>query len=612
TSVVFNDAATQTVVTLANGQVTTSTYNKAGDLVSSTAASDFSPAGKSQFLYDKLGRIRVARNYWGTGTTEFYNSYYLYDAAGRKTADISHSGDVVEYRYDNANRIIGQVAYNGRLNATQLLALSSAANYNGYSTTIGSIRPAAQALDIWTWNIYDAGGRLLQTIDGLGGVTAFEYDTSDRLIKTTSYVNRLAQAAVDGFKAVSPLTVQAVTADAGRDQVSRVFYDRDGRLIGNLNGEGYVTRILYDKAGQKVQEIAYASATNTKAGVAAVDRASATFTALLATIASSANDRDTRYVYDGQGQLRYMRNVLGQVTSYQYDVNGNVTSVTQHNNIASPANYNLATVKAAVTAHANDRTSWNIYDNRDRLVYSIDAAGTVSHLTYDTVGQVTKSVIYAAAQATSSLPSFADMNSWAAGQAGNAGNRVTRNWYTQKGELRYSQDAEGFVTGYNYDALSQNVIKSKWANIASTADTTTIPNLDSLILGAGPAVTNRYSYDYAGRLLTSTDAEGVRSSNVYNALGQISDAYIADQRNGVISADLTITHYEYDGAGRMVKQSDAYGQAEVTDMQYTYDGLGNLTSVIDANGKVTSYTYDRLGRMVTMTDAAGGVTSYEY
>ncbi|NJM51723.1 MAG: RHS repeat protein [Sphingomonadales bacterium] len=404
-----------------------------------------------------------------------------------------------------------------------------------------------------------------------------------------------------------------MTADAAKDRVTRVFYDRDGRLIGNLDAEGYLTRIIYDKAGQKVQERAYSAAINTKAGVAAADPASASFNALEATIAASyANDRSSIYVYDGQGQLRFVRNVLGQVTSYQYDVNGNVTSVTQHNNTVSPANYNYATVKAAVTTHANDRTSYSVYNNRNQLIYSIDAAGTVSHLTYDNIGQVTKTVVYAALRPTTSLPSLADMTTWAAAQASNSANRITRNWYSQKGELLFTQDAEGYLTGYTYDSLGQNLTRSRWTNIVSASDSTNILNLNSLITGAGAAITTRYSYDYAGRVLTMIDAQGVRSSNVYNALGQITDIYTADQVNGVSSPDLTITHYEYDGAGRMIRQINAYGESEASISQYVYDGLGNLTSVIDPNGKVTSYTYDRLGRMLTMTDAQGGVTSYEY
>src|SRR6185436_1069627 len=51
------------------------------------------------------------------------------------------------------------------------------------------------------------------------------------------------------------------TADAANDRVSRSFYDKDGRLIGTLDGEGNFTETVYDKGGKKIRSIAYAAAT---------------------------------------------------------------------------------------------------------------------------------------------------------------------------------------------------------------------------------------------------------------------------------------------------------------------------------------------------------------
>jgi YD repeat-containing protein len=58
TSIVFNDAATQTVITLASGLVTTSTYNKAGELVSQTQSGSYVAGGTTAHKYDRLGRLR--------------------------------------------------------------------------------------------------------------------------------------------------------------------------------------------------------------------------------------------------------------------------------------------------------------------------------------------------------------------------------------------------------------------------------------------------------------------------------------------------------------------------------------------------------------------------
>ena len=58
--------------------------------------------------------------------------------------------------------------------------------------TLADIRPLADPNnDVWTFNIYDGAQRLVQTIDGLGGTSVYEYDGASRLISTRSYANRV-------------------------------------------------------------------------------------------------------------------------------------------------------------------------------------------------------------------------------------------------------------------------------------------------------------------------------------------------------------------------------------------------------------------------------------
>ncbi|WP_163525925.1 hypothetical protein, partial [Klebsiella oxytoca] len=63
----------------------------------------------------------------------------------------------------------------------------------------------------------------------------------------------IGQAAMPSFTPTPP-------PDSEQDIVSRLFYDKAGNRIGALDGEGYLTRTVYDAAGRKVQDIAYANA----------------------------------------------------------------------------------------------------------------------------------------------------------------------------------------------------------------------------------------------------------------------------------------------------------------------------------------------------------------
>lgn len=74
------------------------------------------------------------------------------------------------------------------------------------------------------------------------------------------------------------------------------------------------------------------------------------------------------------------------------------------------------------------------------------------------------------------------------------------------------------------------------------------------------------------------------------------------------AAALQSKTYQYDAMGRVVQETDAYGQS----VTYTYDASGNRLTRTDALSRTTTYGYDALNRLVMVTDPAGGVTSYSY
>lgn len=572
TSIVFNDAATQTVVTLANGQVTTSIYNKAGDLVSVTEASDWSPSGTSTFKYDKLGRIRMATDANG------YNAYYVYDKAGRKTADVSHHGELIEYRYDAANRIIGTLQYYYAPAASQVATLANPDN----NLTVDNLHAPADT-GHWTWNVYDSKGRLVEEITGDGWVKTYSYDQSDRLIATRQYVNVIS---VSGFSTAAPTTAILPTAHAG-DRVTRYFYDRDGRVVGTLNAEGYLAENVYDKAGQLIEEIGYAQQTGSGYW------ASGTFDQLKSTISAAyATNRRVRNVYDGQGLLRYSVNSQGVATRLEYNTAGRLTQTIIIAGAISTTDFSYDNVKALANAVANgtnDRLSSVAYNTRGQIALSTDAGGLTTYFTYDNMGQVIKTV---------------------------AGDRATRNWYTQKGEVRFSVDAEGFVTEHNYDALGQVTNTIRYQTATNFADGTSIGAVSTAIAAdysAGRYQKVAFGYDSLGQLVDAYDANNVRTNVWFRQRGEY--AYVQQAYGTPDQSDRE--YYGYNDAGLVTWKGEAWGETaargdEQRATTYNYDGLGNLASVVDPRGVVTTYTYDRLGRVTKLTDALGGETLYQY
>lgn len=578
TTVVFNDAATTTTVTTqtdSNGNQTgqsyivVSTYNKAGDLITvydsgSSTGGNFTTGGTTDHVYDKNGRLRLTTD--PTQPTRLRH-FYLYDKAGLKVADIyadnsgSATGEIIEYRYDASGRLAATTRYANRLTTTQLTTLADPAN----EVEISAIRPAAHGYDIWEWTVYDAAGRVVETILGDGSVAGYEYDTAGRLTKTTSYYNKLAAGTVSGYMTNLP-TATWPTALAN-DAITRTFYDRDGRVIGMLSAEGYLSKIVYDEAGQKIQEIAYANATTT------THRASGTYDQLLGTVTlDSARDISIRYVYDGQGLLRYTIDGINRVTETIYftETTGMAVGLVRRTvayatALGTVANYSYANIKSEVSALPtphNNRNGWSVYNDRGQLKYAINQIrsddvsgvwhpiGTVVRYDYDLAGNAIKTTQYAATidmfgvatDTTTALDTWAGSNGTSA--------RITRNYYAERGELRFSVDAEGYVSQYDYDQAARLRFTYRWSSAVAATDATLIAEVATA--SKGTSVSTETRYDASGRAAEYFDANGVRSYFGYYANG--TRAWMI--RSIGQGMDESRTEYRYNQAGRLVREFD--------------------------------------------------------
>jgi YD repeat-containing protein len=437
TRAVFNSGTNDWDAT-SESLIVTTTYNRAGELTSSAqtvgSGGPTTSVGADTYGYDALGRLR-----WAKDATDRY-SYFLYDDLGRKTADIGHDGQLTEYRYDSAGRLIATLRYATKIGATPLGNLANVAN----AVVIGDVRPSYSSTDILQWSIYDGLDRVIQTIGGDGAVTDYVYDDLGRLVTTKGYYNKVS---VTGLSATAPTSAVSVTAHS-KDFIVRSFYDGDGFLIGALNGEGYLTEYVYDAAGRKIQDLAYATATSG-------NRATDSFATLRP--ATTAADRTLRYVYDGQGLLRFTIDALGFVTELRYwdgpssspalaarqQATGlmreTITYASALGGGGYTGAYDYATIKSAVAGLGGvPRVSRFIYNDRAQLVYAIDATGAVTRHWYDGSGRVIKtaaySTLYSGSYGADGAAWEASLNAWS--PSGDQ-TRITRFYYNVRNELAF-------------------------------------------------------------------------------------------------------------------------------------------------------------------------------
>ncbi|MBI2678494.1 MAG: RHS repeat protein [Candidatus Koribacter versatilis] len=109
----------------------------------------------------------------------------------------------------------------------------------------------------------------------------------------------------------------------------------------------------------------------------------------------------------------------------------------------------------------------------------------------------------------------------------------------------------------------------------------------------------QFAYDLGNRLTSITYPDNSVASFAYDTRGRRTSA--TDQNNHS-------TLYAYDDADRLLTVADAASHAT----SYAYDAENNLTSITDANNHTTTFAYDPLARVTQTTFPSGLAESYVY
>ncbi|HEY3718478.1 MAG TPA: polymorphic toxin-type HINT domain-containing protein [Jatrophihabitantaceae bacterium] len=152
-----------------------------------------------------------------------------------------------------------------------------------------------------------------------------------------------------------------------------------------------------------------------------------------------------------------------------------------------------------------------------------------------------------------------------------------------------------------------------------------------------------YTYDVFGNKMSMVDANGDRYEYAYTARNVLAEVRLRDANSTGDGGYTVLSSTAYDFAGRVVQQTDAEGRTVVIGYfhddlvatktlkdfhnpdgskrdyvleQDTYDGAGNLTKQVAGNGTVTTtYTRDPMGRVKSTTfdpNHVNSTTSYTY
>ncbi|GAB2786016.1 LysM peptidoglycan-binding domain-containing protein [Dyella kyungheensis] len=607
----YYDADNQLVETIdPMGYVTAYDYDADGNLIRTTQFAN--PLDTSSWMTgDALTGTYPSSAPVPSASADDRVTQSIYDAMGNPVASIDASGNVVTSTYDAIGNVVTSTRYATPLTAAARGALG---NDPGLSDLLGAL--VTDAGDRTEVAIYDADNQLVGKVNADGGATIYAYDGVGELVSTTSYANPLSAAQLSALASDPTLaTLQQSLSSSSQDQTTTSVYDSQGRVIAQVDADGYLTVTSYDDAGNSSTSTRY-DLVLTAAQLASISDA-ASIGALVATFSANVQSEQSSTTYNAEGQPSRTVAPDGSITQYQYDGDGRLTSKT-----------------VTPTANQGDaRTVSYQYDTNGNVISSTDADGNVTTYSYDAVGN---------------LVNVADglgVNKWY--------------YYDGDGRLVYtiqetSDLLSGEVTSYAYDAfgdLTETVVHASLLAIdengsqpgafdAADASTSAVASAVAQLgnLGTDPDQITRATYTNDGQVVSSTDGDGYQTSNVYDAFGDlVSTTQQLDDAGAALSpANSRTTTYSYDKLGDLTGEQDAVGTSAAGATSATYDVFGRLTSSIDANGNVVNFAYDNLGRQVstsqmvqgaarttqtsydafdrvlTETDALGRVTTYQY
>ncbi|WP_053162413.1 RHS repeat protein [Pseudomonas brassicacearum] len=459
--------------------------------------------------------------------------------------------------------------------------------------------------------VYDGLGRVISQTDSAGTRTTAYNGTGRTLAVTNSAGMTLTQTYNDRGQllgltqtasGLASRSTSYVYDDAGRQVMvqdatgvrSYTFYDEAGRISALVDGLGAVTEYSYNAAGQRVQEKRYATLVDTSAwynGTVVLKKQVDEVRP-----ASTSADRLSALSYDNAGRLSTSTDASGTLTTFTYDGKGRL-----------------------IQQQTGDRATRFFYDASGHQIGQLDAEGYLREDRHDATGRLIQSIRYANAtvlanRATGTLvglrpPSVGDLTSWY--------------FYDTAGRQIGSVDEKQFVTETVYDEAgnTQKTIRYATAYTAAISAATTFATIKSGVV-AGAVQTATTTFDDQGRVALRVATDGTATAYEYDSAGRL---VRETQAQGTTEERSTRTRYDAFGQtiGKLLGEASArittgMSAAEVAaiyaqyGLTYQYDAAGRVASVTDALGNRTLSYYDAAGRLSHVVNAMGEVSETVY
>lgn len=327
--------------------------------------------------------------------------------------------------------------------------------------------------------------------------------------------------------------------------------------------------------------------------------------------------------YNGQERISQVVDQAGRITAYTYDPTGNLLLSATSPQGTTSYTYDANSILRSVTFPDNTQIFYE-YDPQGRLIkQSLNGGAETITFEYDSAGGVT--VIDANGAKTQIL--FNDV-----GQPGliqDALGRPIQLKYDPNGNLLEQVAPGNLVSSFTYDD-QDNLIKqinplgtevnfayepnfNGLSTVTDGRNNTTSYNYDDkgnlINIGYVPSRMEELSYD-KGNVINSFQGVVGRLDNIQNSNGTNPPVSYYDEKGNLVTANVLSDipaideQFSYDARGNVVKYVNRRDQ----EIQYSYDERDRLIKQVNPDGSQISFVYDQRDNLIAVTDSKGTIS----
>ncbi|WP_329085406.1 LamG-like jellyroll fold domain-containing protein [Streptosporangium sp. NBC_01469] len=641
--VTWNAVGAKASLTDEKGTVSTYAYTKRGELASTTlkgwTGSPVNPQAPQDVVLES----------------------FSYDPGGRLAGEVDAMGRKTAYTYFTDNRLSQLIGDDVRLNgsATAADVVLEANTYDAAGNITKQVTGGGKTTEEY---VYDAAGRVTSTTFDpatLKRKSAYEYDAAGNLTKEafTGAGSPRIESTSYAYNAVNLMTRQTVENGAD-DLVSTWSYDDRGLVTevtdprGNAAGAiaaDFTTTMRYDLAGQLVESKSPQVKID-KNGSAADGRPTVRYgydSAGVLTHSVDAEGRTVTSAFDKAGRLASTTlpsytppggTALIPKISYEYDVAGQLTSVTDPRGHVTSVEYDALGRQVRVTdpGPSGPGGKWvSEYDLLGEQLAMVDPTGARVEATYDDLGRmITQTQIERRPTTAAHITTLTYDSAGNLTKSVTPGNKSTSYTVNAAGQVTAITDPNTNTSAIGYDFLGRSAkVTDPEGNATEAEYDLAGRQIAAKDLDATGATVRTFGFgrDPVGNLISSTSGEGHLTRRTFDALGQMT-ALIEPVSD---SKSITST-FGYDASGARTRTTEGRGNAVWTDYNTlglpesviepptpahpsaadrtwttVYDAAGNATATLQPGGVRIDRTFDALGQMVKETGSGASVATPE-